>query len=101
MKIRIRPAFYHDMAHEELWLLEHAGAEIADRWHENLWLTLAFLQKHPLVGRARKELKFSGVRSWRVSEFDRWIVFYGVRDNVLVIYRVVSGTMNLSVILFN
>ena len=53
MKIRIRPAFYHDMEREELWLLEHAGSEIADRWHEKLWHTLAFLQKHPLIGRAR------------------------------------------------
>jgi plasmid stabilization system protein ParE len=101
MKIRIRPAFYHDMEREELWLLEHAGSEIADRWHDNLWHTLAFLQKHPLIGRARKDLRFSGIRSWRVSEFDRWVVFYGVRDDVLVIYRVVSGTMNLSVIQFD
>jgi plasmid stabilization system protein ParE len=101
MKIQIRPAFYHDMVREELWLLEHAGTEIADRWHEKLWRTLAFLQINPLVGRVRKDLKFTGVRSWRVAEFDRWIIFYGVRDETLVIYRVVSGTMNLPALQMN
>ena len=101
MKIQIRPAFYHDVTREELWLLEHAGAEIADRWHAKLWQTLAFLQKHPLVGRVRKDLKFPGIRSWRVSEFDRWIIFHGVRGETLVIYRVVSGTMNLPALQMN
>ncbi|HEY1718771.1 MAG TPA: type II toxin-antitoxin system RelE/ParE family toxin [Verrucomicrobiae bacterium] len=101
MKIRIRPAFYDDTVREELWLLEHAGTEIADRWHEKLWHTLAFLQKNPFVGRVRKDLKFPGIRSWRVSEFDRWIIFYGVRDDILIIYRVVSGTMNLPALQMN
>lgn len=101
MKLRIRPAFYEDIAHEELWMLEHAGPEIADRWHEKLWSTLAFLQKNPLVGRVRKDLKFTGIRSWRLAEFDRWIICYGVRDDVVVLYRVVSGTMNLSVMQLN
>ncbi|MDD5138783.1 MAG: type II toxin-antitoxin system RelE/ParE family toxin [Verrucomicrobiales bacterium] len=101
MKLRLRPAFYADIEREELWLLERAGPEIADRWHEKLWHTLAFLQKNPLVGRVRKDLKFAGIRSWRVAEFDRWIIFYGVRDEVLVFYRVVSGTMNLSVMQLN
>lgn len=101
MKIQNRPAFYHDVAREELWLLVRAGAEIADRWHERLWDTLAFLQKNPLVGRVRKDLKFSGIRSWRVAEFDRWIIFYGVKDEVLVVYRVVSGTMKLPALKMN
>jgi len=101
MKLHIRPAFYEDVVREELWLLEHAGAEIADRWHEKLWHTLAFLQKNPLVGRVRKDLKFTGIRSWRISEFDRWIIFYGVRDDVLVVYRVVFGTMNLPTVQMN
>jgi hypothetical protein len=36
MNFRVRPAFYRDIAHQELWLLEHAGSEIANRWHEAL-----------------------------------------------------------------
>jgi plasmid stabilization system protein ParE len=84
-----------DVAREELYLLEHAGAEIADAWHEALWDTLDFLSRTPFAGRARKDLKFPGIRSWRVTHFDRWIIFYGVREEDLIFYRVVSGTMNL------
>ena len=100
MKLIVRPAFYHDLAWEEFWLLEHAGAEIADRWHESLWRTLEFLKAKPKFGRARMDLKHKGIRSWRIKEFDRWIVFYGVRDDSIIIYRVVSGTMNLLALRF-
>jgi len=95
MKGRVRPSFYLDIAEAELWLLEHAGAEIADRWHESLWKTIDFLEQHPFIGRERRDLKHRGIRSWRVKDFERWLIFYGVHDNVLVLYRVLSGTMNL------
>lgn len=94
MKLRIRPAFYHDIAQEELWLLEHAGPEVAVCWHEALWETFSFLKANPFLGRVREDLKHNGIRSWRMKEFDRWIVFYGVRDDGVIVYRVVSGTMN-------
>ena len=100
MKLVVRPAFYHDLAREELWLLEHAGAEIADRWHESLWKTLEFLKTNPLIGRARMDLKHKGIRSWRMKEFNRWIIFYGVREGSMIIYRVVSGTMHLAALRF-
>ena len=95
MKRRVRPAFYFDVAKEELWLLEHAGTEIADRWHESLWNALEFLENHPFIGRERHDLKHRGIRSWRIKDFDRWLIFYGVNDDVIVFYHVVPGTMNL------
>jgi hypothetical protein len=88
-------------AREEFYLLEHAGAEIADAWHEALWDTLDFLNRTPFAGRARMDLKFPGIRSWRVTHFDRWIIFYGVRAEDLIFYRVVSGTMNLYALKFD
>ena len=95
MTQRVRPAFFLDVAAEELWLLEHAGADIAGRWHESLWKTIEFLDQHPFIGRERRDLKHNDIRSWRIEGFERWLIFYGVRDDVLVLYRVVSGTMNL------
>jgi plasmid stabilization system protein ParE len=100
MRLRVRPAFYLDVAAEELWLLEHAGSEIADRWHEALWGTIEFLCQHPFTGRVRRDLKHRGVRSWRVRGFERWLVFYGVREDVAVFYRVASGTMDLPALSF-
>lgn len=100
MRINVRPGFYLDLSREELWLLENAGAEIADRWHESVWTSIHFLQTQPFVGRLRSELDHAGVRSWRVQDFHRWIIFYEVRDDALVLYRVVSGTMNLEALKF-
>jgi plasmid stabilization system protein ParE len=96
MKFRVRPAFYLDLEREQLWLLENAGATVADRWHDAVWDTLQFLQTWPEAGRLRHDLKFAGVRSWRVSKFHRWLIFYGLRDRNLILYRVVRGEMNLS-----
>lgn len=95
MRVNVRPSFYFDLSREELWLLENAGAEVADRWHESVWRTLHFLQAQPLVGRLRSELDHPNVRSWRVSAFHRWLILYEVTGDTLILYRVVSGTMNL------
>jgi len=95
VSLLVRPAFYEDLAREHLWLLEHAGAEVADRWHEAVWETIQFLRRQPAIGRIRSDLDEPGIRSWRVNDFKRWLVFYGVRDDNLILFRVVSGTMNL------
>jgi plasmid stabilization system protein ParE len=95
MKPRIRPAFYIDVSKEELWLLEHAGTEVADRWHEALWNTMEFLENHPFIGRERPDLKHRDIRSWRIKHFERWLIFYSVHDDVIVFYRVVPGMTNL------
>ena len=100
MKLLVRPKFYEDITREELYLWEHAGADTCDRWHESLWKTIEFLAARPLVGRARTDLKFTGIRSWRVDDFERWLVFYGVRENDLILFRVVSGTINLYALTF-
>jgi hypothetical protein len=69
-------------------LLEHAGTEVAGRRPEALWETLSFLKTNPILGRVREDLRHKGIRSWRMNELDRWIVFYGVRDHVATVYRV-------------
>jgi hypothetical protein len=95
MNLKYRPGFLEDAAREEFYLLEHAGVESADAWHEALWETLGFLDRTPLAGRARMDLKFPGIRSWRVTHFERWLIFYAVRGDDLIFYRVMPGTMNL------
>src|SRR5947208_17090516 len=95
MKRFVRPGFYLDITEAELWLLEHAGADKADRWHEALWNTVEFLEHHPLIGRERRDLKHRGVRSWRVKDFERWLIFYLVREDGIIFFRVVSGTIDL------
>lgn len=77
-------------------MLTNAGTDVARRWHEAAWETIELLKAHPQIGRERKDLTQPGIRSWRLKQFPRWLVFYGLRDEDLVIYRIRSGLMNLS-----
>ena len=87
-----------DLAEELIWLKDHAGADVAERWYDALIATTQFIEKNPFVGRERKDLKPAGIRSWRVRRFPRWLIFYGVTaGNDVIFYRVRSGTMNLVV----
>jgi plasmid stabilization system protein ParE len=95
MQLVVRPKFYDDIVDESAWLVENAGAEIAHRWHEAVWQTLAELDKFPFLGRERRDLTPLGTRSWRVNQFARWLIFYTVRDDTLVFLRVRHGMMNL------
>lgn len=97
MNARVRPQFYLDVAEEIEWLLENAGLEVAKAWHDAVWDTILFLERHPRLGRQRKDLKEPGIRSWRVNHFTRWLIFYRVENNRIVVYCVRSGTMNLIV----
>ena len=98
MNVIVRPQFYLDVEEEVYWLLEKAGAEVAQQWHNALWQTVELLTTQPQIGRERKDLKQPGIRSWRVQNFTRWLIFYGVREPDLILYRVRSGLMNLRVL---
>jgi plasmid stabilization system protein ParE len=96
VNVFVRPLFYEDIAEEVYWLLGQAGVEVAEHWHESVWQTVEDLRLSPFLGRKRADLKYPGVRSWRVEHFTRWLIFYGIREDALVLYRVRSGSMNLA-----
>ena len=93
-----RPRFLLDLAEELAWLKDKAGADVAERWHDALLVTIQFIEKNPLLGRERKDLSPAGIRSWRVRGFPRWLIFYALNSKKeVVFYRVRSATMNLVV----
>ncbi len=92
-----RPRFLLDLAEELTWLDQKAGAEVAERWYQSLLATMNDLRQRPHLGRERRDLKPKGIRSWRVKQFPRWLIFYSLReDGALVFLRVRYGTMNLT-----
>ncbi|HEX3890483.1 MAG TPA: type II toxin-antitoxin system RelE/ParE family toxin [Verrucomicrobiae bacterium] len=99
MNVKKRPQFLFDLAEELLWLKNNAGSEIAERWYYSLQDSIAFLQKHPLVGRERADLTPVGIRSWKISDFPRWLIFYQVKNGRDIVFlRVRTGNMNLGVL---
>ena len=95
MELFVRPQFYEDIAEEVEWLARRAGPALAERWHAELDETIQQLLRHPYLGRERPDLNPPGIRSWRVNEFPRWLIFYGVGESALILFRVRYGTMNL------
>lgn len=95
MKLIFRPAFWGDADRHHLWLAQNVSDVLADRWLEAVEVTIGFFRANPEVGRLRRDLKHPGVRSWLVSGFNRWTIFYGVRDQTLVFYRIEGGERNL------
>jgi plasmid stabilization system protein ParE len=94
-----RPQFLLDLAEELIWLTAKAGPDVAEKWYQSLKATIRLLQKNPLIGRERKDLSPPGIRSWRISGFPRWLVFYTVNEkDQLVLLRVRQGMMNLVVL---
>jgi plasmid stabilization system protein ParE len=99
VNVKKRPQFLWDLAEELLWLKDHAGAEVAERWYYSLQDTIAFLQKNPLAGRERIDLIPQGIRSWKISDFPRWLLFYQVKNGRDIVFlRVRTGSMNLGVL---
>ena len=101
MKLNVRPLFYSDLEETVAYLSEVASSEIARRWAQAVWHTVDELNQHPLFGRERRDLPFPGVRSWRVMGFARWLIFYGLKAESIVFYRVKHGAVNLVKLDFN
>ena len=95
MNFIVRPAFWIDLDRHHFWLCKHAGEILADKWLEAVWQTIFFLRDNPEIGRLRRDIGHDSVRSWLVSGFSRWTLFYGVRDGFTVLYRVEGGERNL------
>jgi plasmid stabilization system protein ParE len=93
------PRFLLDLAEELTWLNEKAGANIAAAWYRSLKTTIRQLERHPLPGRERRDLSPPGIRTWRVMDYPRWLIFYGIDEGgKIVLYRIRQGTMNLVVL---
>lgn len=57
--------------------------------------TFEFLARNPSLGRQRLDLGFPEVRSWRVSGFRRYLIFYRALPDRIQIWRVLHGARNL------
>jgi toxin ParE1/3/4 len=100
MELIIRPSFYLDIEEEVENLARRANPETAIRWHLALERTIKQLALHPRIGRERLDLKPQGVRSWRVDDFRRWLIFYRIQEQRLLLLRVRYGMMDLAALEF-
>jgi toxin ParE1/3/4 len=95
MRVVKRPIFLLDVTDCADYLFTEGGEEVARRWKESLDKTVAMLSKFPEIGRVRHDLPFSGIRTFFLKEFPRYLIFYRLEEGTLDLLRVRHGMMHL------
>ena len=95
MKISRRPVFLSDVEDCADYLVSEASEEIARKWKKALTRTIALMSKSPEIGRIRRDLPFPGIRSFFVTGYPRYLVFYRISGDTLELLRVRHGMMHL------
>ena len=96
MRYIIRPQAWFDIEETMTYLRDHADGQTAVRFWQRTQDTFAVLTKQPGMGRLRPDLRPATLRSWRVNDFENWLIFYTVGQTELEIFRVKHGMMDLS-----
>ncbi len=70
--------------------------DVSLRFEENTLDLIQLLLRHPDMGRLRRDLKPEGIRSFRVRGFERYLLFYRVQGEDLVLLRLRFGGMDIN-----
>jgi toxin ParE1/3/4 len=73
-----RPVAWSDLVAHYVYLAEHAGTIIADRFLVDAEASFTDLAEHTGMGAplTLRLPELAGVRIWRVKDFDRFLIFY-------------------------
>jgi toxin ParE1/3/4 len=75
--------------------IRHDNPQAARAFLEAAYDTFQFLARNPSLGRARGDLGFAEVRSWRIAGFRRYLIFYRELPDRIQIWRVLHGARDL------
>jgi plasmid stabilization system protein ParE len=95
MNLVFGSVFEQDFAELISYFAAEASSEVSTRFEQNTYHLLGLLLANPEIGRLRKDLHPGGIRSFRIKGFDRYLLFYQVRGEDLVLLRLRYGGMNL------
>ena len=75
--------------------------EAADRVLEGAYQTCKNLAEHPELGRLRKfsQTVLAGIRSFAISDFPNYVIFYAVQPGAIEIVRILHGARDIETIL--
>jgi len=88
-----RAAARDDLVEHFVYLAENAGLNVAERFLSNAEASFSDLAQQPKMG-AQLKLKnpsLSGIRKWRVKDFDNHLIFYVPSQDGVSIVRVLHG----------
>jgi toxin ParE1/3/4 len=93
---RIRPLALQDLEQIVRYLDEHSDSA-ADRFLEEFFQATASLAEMPRLGPIRRDRgRLKGLRSWPLSTFGSYIVFYLPTDTGIEVLRVLHGARDVN-----
>jgi toxin ParE1/3/4 len=100
-RLLILPAAGRDLDEQSGYLAEHANLEVALRFHDAASETFSFLARNPNVGALRESANpvLAGVRIWRVSGFEKHLIFYRPVEGGVEVVRVLHGHRDIDAFL--
>ena len=95
-KIYMRAKARLDLVERYAYLSEHASESVADRFLVNAEASFALLAQQPLIGSplVLRRPELSGMRMWRVAEFEDTLIFYMPLKNGISVVRVLHATQD-------
>lgn len=86
---------------EQAYWIAEDSPEAADRFIDAAEASFSFLEKSPEIGREyeAKNKRLSGVRVWRVSGFEKHLIFYRPHPEGVEILDLIHGARDIEALL--
>jgi toxin ParE1/3/4 len=85
-----------DLVEHFVYLAENVSVDVADRFLANAEASFNVLSQQPLMGAPLTVLHpdLTGMRKWRVTDFDNFLIFYLPRPDGVSIVRVLHSAQD-------
>ncbi len=95
MKAAFRSVFEDDFAEIVTRFAGEVSPELSIRFENRIAGALELIVGRPETGRRRKDLRQPEIRSFRVTGFDSYLIFYQLRKDEVFFVRLLHGAMDL------
>ena len=96
MRIVVLPRAEEDISESALYIAKDS-LEAAIRFIDRTRDTFEFLSRHPEAGSEHLFLSPSlkGTKSWPVRNFEKWLVFYQLHADEILVIRILHGARDI------
>ena len=88
---------------EQAYWISEESLETADRFIDAAAASFSFLEDNPEIGREyeARNVRLAGVRVWRVSGFEKHLIFYRPNPEGVEILDVIHGARDIEALVFS
>lgn len=100
-RVDILPEADSDLEEQATYLGHEASLDVALRFYDAVQVSFDLLARNPHIGvqRDSKRPELAGIRIWRVTGFEKHLIFYRPLEDGIEVVRVIHGQRDLESIL--